>query len=395
MPQKHIIIAVIGLTPQIITETLYALAVKRKEPIIPYAIYIITTLQGKKQVIQKLLDDGKGQFYRFCSEYGFDASRIAFDESTISVVRDADNRPLEDIRNTADNEIMANFIINFICEKSVDTDSVIHASAAGGRKTMSIYLAYALTLFGREQDKLYHVLVSPAELESHPDFYYIPKDRNKTFIKNGMEIPVSQASIELAEIPFIRLREKLEQIELERNLSYIEMVWHSQCEIDLLLPVPEIIINDTQGDILINGVTVSLPPLDWAVHRTFLEQKTDFCVRKNLSVCGECTECFLDMQSILQDSYLDRIFKNYARVMKQDNDRTERSRKSSNENTWHREKIARINSELEKQFKNRQVQRYCSILPDRKTQGKKYGMLMDKNKIRPNYRGHSRVSGNL
>lgn len=372
MPQhkKHIIIAVIGLTPQIITETLYALAVREEKSIIPHAIYVITTLEGKKQVIRKLLDDGKGKYYQFCGEYGIDSSRIEFDESTIFVVRDLDNRPLEDIRNNTENETVANFIINFVRDKAQDMDTIIHASAAGGRKTMSIYLAYAMSLFGRKDDMLYHVLVSPPEYESSPDFYYIGKSASPNY-----------ARIELAEIPFIRLREKLEQLELSSGMSYGEMVRRSQGELDLLQPLPEIKIYDKSGKIFINNRELVLRPLSWAVYRTFIEQKTDHCVRHDLDACGDCLECFLDMQGILADPYLDRIFKWYKHITKLDDDRIAASRKSSDEDKWHRQKFAHINKEIRNQFRDRNIERYCSITSDRKTQGKRYGILIDKNKI--------------
>ena len=62
---KNIFIFIAGSTPQVITETVYSLAVK-KPPVYPDEIYIITTEKGmrivndaliKKGLLQKLIDE--------------------------------------------------------------------------------------------------------------------------------------------------------------------------------------------------------------------------------------------------------------------------------------------------------------------------------------------------
>jgi len=381
MQKKQIIIAVLGLTPQVVTETLYVLSQKREHPIVPHAVYIITTKEGKRKAIQELLSEGNGQFFRFCSEYGLDSDRIAFDESTIYVVRDAENRQLEDIRTTADNEAMANYIVNFVRDKAENSDTIIHASVAGGRKTMSVYMGYALTLFGREDDRLYHILVSPPELENHPEFYYLPKEHKTLYSPDGKAINTKNAVLELAEIPFVRIRKKLEQLDFEQKMSYLEMVKQSQSEIDLLFPVPEIKVDDTNCRIYINDTELVLSPANLAVYRTFIEQKTGYCIRQELPSCSACTDCFQDIYSMLDKSYLDRIFLFYSNVSQLDDEQIAKSRESSGYQTWHREKFAKINREIRNQFKDHQIERYCTIIPDRRTQGKRYGILIDKNKI--------------
>jgi hypothetical protein len=47
--RRHILLAVTGLTPQIVTETLYALAVKGTPRWVPTGIRIITTRQGAEK----------------------------------------------------------------------------------------------------------------------------------------------------------------------------------------------------------------------------------------------------------------------------------------------------------------------------------------------------------
>ncbi|MBP6582128.1 MAG: hypothetical protein KA204_01445, partial [Chromatiaceae bacterium] len=43
---RRILLAVTGLTPQVVTETLYALAMERQPPFIPTEIHLLTTAEG-------------------------------------------------------------------------------------------------------------------------------------------------------------------------------------------------------------------------------------------------------------------------------------------------------------------------------------------------------------
>jgi len=86
---------------------------------------------------------------------------------------------LPDIRSVEDNTFAANQICEIVRELSLTSHTSLHASAAGGRKTMSIYLTAAMQLFGRAQDRLSHVLVSE-DFETHPDFFYIPPIHYRT-----------------------------------------------------------------------------------------------------------------------------------------------------------------------------------------------------------------------
>ena len=82
---KHILLAVVGLSPQIITETLYALN-QMNRPV--DAIHVITTRPGKDRILSQLLDGGRGPFYGFLKEYG--VTGVEFGPGNIHVVRDTD-----------------------------------------------------------------------------------------------------------------------------------------------------------------------------------------------------------------------------------------------------------------------------------------------------------------
>ncbi|MCX7865126.1 MAG: CRISPR-associated ring nuclease, partial [Novosphingobium sp.] len=59
----------------------------------------------------------------------------------------------------------------------------LHVSLAGGRKTMSALVCQALSLLGRAQDCLSHVLIEPAALENDPDFWWPQPDATTAVVR--------------------------------------------------------------------------------------------------------------------------------------------------------------------------------------------------------------------
>ncbi|MFR6358903.1 MAG: CRISPR-associated ring nuclease Csm6 [Sutterella wadsworthensis] len=77
------------------------------------------------------------------------------------VIRTADGRKLDDIRTPEDNTWAADCITECVRSFCARDDVRLLVSMAGGRKSMGFYAGYALSLYGRAFDGLYHVLVSP------------------------------------------------------------------------------------------------------------------------------------------------------------------------------------------------------------------------------------------
>ena len=172
---RRILLAVTGLSPQILTETLYALSMDEAgqgEPFIPTEIHLITTESGARLARTALLHPDGGQFHALLSDYPV-LNRPDFDERHIHIIRDARGRPLADIRTPAENAAAADCITALVSQFTRDDNTQLHVSIAGGRKTMGFYLGYAFSLFARPQDELSHVLVS-SPFENHPEFFYPP-----------------------------------------------------------------------------------------------------------------------------------------------------------------------------------------------------------------------------
>lgn len=220
---ERVLLCATGLSPQIVTETLYALAVASRPRWVPGQVRLITTARGAEFARLNLLSSEPGWFYRLLDEYQL--PQICFDERCIEIIRDADGLPLDDIRSQRDNDAAANCITARVRDLAADPQRQLHVSIAGGRKTMGYYLGYALSLYGRAQDRLSHVLVSQP-FESHRDFYY-PSKTERIIQTNGPRpepLDCRTAQVGLAEIPFVRLRDGLPARLRNGQTSFSEVV---------------------------------------------------------------------------------------------------------------------------------------------------------------------------
>lgn len=291
---RRILLAVTGLTPQVVTETLYALAVAcprsgipgtQSEPaptfeasFIPTEIHLITTTEGAERARLSLLDPVTGQFHALCRDYGL--SGIAFGPDYIHTIPDAAGVPLADIRTPEDNTRAADCLLGHVRRLCADEDTALHVSIAGGRKTMGFFLGYALSLFGRAQDRLSHVLVSEP-FESLTDFYFPPKLPRVLHTRDGRPVHTADARIMLAEIPFVRLRDGLPKEALQHPAPFASLVAAAQAgvgsahlEFDFIRRVA-----------ICGGAAVKLPPALLAWY-TWLHQQMDFVGYRHADPAG-------------------------------------------------------------------------------------------------------------
>lgn len=208
---KHTLLATTGASPQVVTETLYAIHHENLQW--PDDIYLITTSFGKTKAVKGLIEDGHLQ--RLCEE--LKRPMPAFNASHVLVTPGADGTEVEDARSLADHEALANFIMTEVRDRTASPDTSLHASLAGGRKTMTFYIGYAMSLFGRPQDTLSHVLVSDG-YETLPSFWFPTQAEAYRYVDNrGQQLDASAAQVTLAPIPFIRHRRNLPQVLLQNS----------------------------------------------------------------------------------------------------------------------------------------------------------------------------------
>lgn len=253
---RRLLVCVTGLTPQVVTETVYALALG-KDPWIPTEVHVLTTVTGAALVRDTLLSHGAGHFLQLCADYSLEG--IAFDDSFVHVLRDADGLPLDDIRTPADNMAIADAIVTRIAELSREESTELHVSLAGGRKSMGFFAGYALSLYGREHDRLSHVLVSQG-FESNPEFFFPPRTARTMRARDGSELSTADARIELADIPFVRLRERLPEGLLGGG-GFAEAVEAAQRK-----EAPRLVVRKEDRTVNCGGTAIRLSPVNFATY---------------------------------------------------------------------------------------------------------------------------------
>jgi CRISPR-associated protein (TIGR02584 family) len=237
---RRVLLAFTGRTPQIVTETLYAL-VTRDPPFMPNEIHVLTTEVGAR-----LFMDGIDAYRRFFVEdyrHLFHARGLTLGavlrhegasvptappagEITTSVsVFTGPEGEASDIRTPQDNERAGAFIMQLVLELTRHEDVAVHASMAGGRKTMGFYMGYLMSMFGRDQDRLSHVLVDE-NCERTPSFFYPSPAADKQYVtRDGREFVPGPHSVMLSEIPFIRHRSGFADADLrEPGMSFSQAV---------------------------------------------------------------------------------------------------------------------------------------------------------------------------
>ncbi|WHZ09648.1 MAG: CRISPR-associated protein, Csx3 family [Burkholderiaceae bacterium] len=254
---RRILLAVTGLSPQILTETLYALGVAHNTghtAFIPTEVHLVTTDSGARLARTALLHPDGGQFHALLADYP-QLGQPVFNERHIHVIRDGAGDPLADIRTPEQNALAADSITALMSELTRDDDAQLHVSIAGGRKTMGFYLGYAFSLFARPQDELSHVLVS-SPFEGHPEFFFPPATPRRLATRDGQHIDTADASITLARIPVVRLRHGQPQALLDRQASFGETV----AAIQRSLEPPHLLIDLNQQRVECGGKAVQLAP---------------------------------------------------------------------------------------------------------------------------------------
>jgi CRISPR-associated protein (TIGR02584 family) len=255
---RRLLIGVVGLSPQVVTETLFSLIAQRDPPFLPTSLRLITSGQGAERVRLQLLDAENGAFCDFARDWAPQLKSVLL-ASKVDVLRGRDGKPLDDIVSAADGICAADMLLEIVREATSDPNCAVYGSIAGGRKTMGFLLGYALSLFGRAQDRLTHVLVN-APFQDHPQFFYPPpKPKILLAYPDNRPMRTDAARIVLTDIPFVRLRAGLPRRLLSGAASFAETIAEAQ---DALLP-PSLIVETDSIRVIAHGRTVLLPPVEF------------------------------------------------------------------------------------------------------------------------------------
>jgi len=353
--RQRILLAVTGLSPQIVTETLYALTQQQDTPWVPDAIHLITTEEGAQRARLALFEDGKDWFGRLCEDYQLPS--IEFSTDTLHIVHDAQGRPLDDIRSPQDNEQVADFICETVRALTEDEHTELHVSIAGGRKTMGYYLGYALSLFGRAQDRLSHVLVSEP-FESSWDFFYPTPYSEVIETRDKSLADTRDAVVTLADIPFVRLRDELpEHLRLQQGkASFSETVAAAQ----KAWQPPHLVIDLKARHVTASDEVIPMEPAELAFYAMMARARIKS----------------LHPQRHDSDGLAPRYLQEYARIVGKDSgdyERVEKALDSDDIKEWFEQRKSKTNKAIRNALGRRLAQQY-EIRPSGKRPKTRFGL---------------------
>jgi CRISPR-associated protein (TIGR02584 family) len=279
--EHTVLLAVMGRTPAVLTETVWALA---QENIIPDRVIVVTTISGRQAIERELL----------VSENG----RCLWESLRVSILGTAEEDPrlilepprlfcaanertglsdwLEDIRTPAENRAAADFLLEQIRGQVERPGTRLVASLAGGRKTMSALLYACMTLLARETDRLTHVLVDEAfeDPTLRPRFYYPGQPSQELKSRSGGILKASDAGLLLTDLPFVPLRNRFVEL-AEMPASFSGLVEGFRRELTHKdAPCAEVLLDHRQRRIEVNGVPIALRAKALTILHYLLERQT-------------------------------------------------------------------------------------------------------------------------
>jgi CRISPR-associated protein Csx14 len=151
-------------------------------------------------------------------------------------------------------------------------------------------------MYGRPQDRLYHVLVSP-EFESNRQFFFPPRKSYAIKIKDAQGDTVYKetryARINLVHMPFFSIRSQLAPEILDQPRDPATLM------LSLIREDPELLeINLIKGKIRYREVELDLMPTRMALYSFFVLQKKN-CPQPERH-CKACDDCFIDIQAVME-----------------------------------------------------------------------------------------------
>lgn len=253
--QRTILLASMGTTPAVLTNAVWALA-HQEVPVVPDEVVVLMTKNGKDELRRTLLEEGVWEEMLSdmrCEKLDVDG-KLVFGEASIHMIPDVKGNEIDDLRTGEDNLRAANFMLSQLRQYTEDSGTELHVSIAGGRKTMSALLFSCMTLLGREQDKVYHVLLPPVlEGGVTPTFFYPKRGTTYTARLTGKKYKVKDLQCELFEVPFVRMRGWYQEKFKDIPPSYRTLISKVQTVAPPAVAYPEIEIDAWNGWVKIDG----------------------------------------------------------------------------------------------------------------------------------------------
>jgi CRISPR-associated protein (TIGR02584 family) len=282
---RRILFCTIGSTPQVVTETVYAL--RKQRDWTPSKVHIVTTTFALPRLREELQGPSGHLARMFAGRPPLTTIHVPrLDGSIVSLDASgkADMAALEgalrDVNSEEQAAAMGKAILSLMEDFVADEASQVHLSLAGGRKTMSAHALLALTLLGRETDEASHVLVNPAEkFEDHPEFWHPDQGglihrkedlRKEPQPQPSLDPKEAEITLVLTPTPLMRYEvksyDKLAKRDLKQVVDDIALARRLRTD-------PEVRLDVGANTVSLCGVTRKLSPKFFAMFRLLFEAK--------------------------------------------------------------------------------------------------------------------------
>jgi len=284
-PRREVVLlAVTGMSPAILTETIWALA-HENPPSLPDRVIVLTTSIGKEQIVRELFTPQP----HFNNQCGWDCLReklqdqghnlqgkLRFDPASGDLrvlTRWEENshchQLLSDIRTQQENAAVADQIQEIVRGLVENPDIYLITSIAGGRKTIGTLLYACMTLIGRESDRVTHVLVNEPYDDPRlmPKFYFPEQPiADLGVIPENKFVQAKDARIVLADLPFVPLRNLFAKEVGRMPGTFTALVARCSTEVrNRAAADVKLLVHRSRPEIAVNGIRIKLSPREQLV----------------------------------------------------------------------------------------------------------------------------------
>ena len=265
MARERVLLCLVGMSPAVLTETVWALALEHGW--VPDRVEVLTTEVGKRKLVAEVLEPGV--WGRLCSALAArgveTAALAAFGAANVHCFS-WQGAYLEDLTTEVENLAAADLLLGEVRKWTETAGTEVVASIAGGRKTMGALLLSCLSLLGRAQDRVCHVLVSPPfDGGVEPPFYF-PEQGQPYRVRQGANagrvLSAESAKVRCFFVPYVRMREAYAEHFRQQVPSYKRLVEEVE---QAVAKVPEVVLDLTDGTLTVNGQALKLAATEFAV----------------------------------------------------------------------------------------------------------------------------------
>lgn len=194
----RVLVQSVGLSPQVVTETLHALWTGRGW--LPDRLILLATPRAAELARAVLLDPATGAIAAWAAEWEVPGGARLGAEAELALAATDSG----DIDGELGALALAEAAWRVLAPLAADPATEIHVSIAGGRKPAAALLGILMAVLGRPQDGMSHVLVQP-EAAAAAGLFYPARQPRQVLAGAGTTADASALRITLIDVPFPRL----------------------------------------------------------------------------------------------------------------------------------------------------------------------------------------------